>query len=251
MIIIPAIDLRDGRCVRLAQGDFGRMTVYADDPVQVACVWKSQGGERLHVVDLDGSLAGVPRNETVIRNIVAETGLPVQVGGGIRDMKTVESYLAMGVRWVIIGTAALRDPGFVRQACRIFPGQVILGIDADSGRVAVQGWTEKTTETAVALALRFKEAGPAAIVYTDIQRDGMENGVNLEATGRLAETVGIPVIASGGVAGMGDIEKLMTVEKHGVMGVIVGKALYTGALLLPEAIGRTKDPSPGRSPIRE
>jgi phosphoribosylformimino-5-aminoimidazole carboxamide ribotide isomerase len=244
MIIIPAIDLREGRCVRLAQGDFGRMTVYADDPVETACVWKSGGGERLHVVDLDGSLAGAPRNEAVIRNIVKETGLPVQVGGGIRDMKTVASYLGMGIRWVIIGTAALRDPAFVREACRVFPDQVILGIDADGGRVAVQGWTEKTTEEAIALACRFAEVRPAAIVYTDIKRDGMETGVNAEVTGELAEAVGIPVIASGGVSGIQDIERLMTVEHQGVIGVVVGKALYTGALSLREAIESTK----GRPP---
>ena len=168
MIIIPVIDLRDGQCVRLVQGDFARMTVYADDPVEMACHWKAQGGERLHLVDLDGSLAGAPRNETVIRNVVAETGLPVQVGGGIRDMKTVESYLRMGVRWVIIGTAATENPGFVYEACRTFPDQVILGIDAKDGRVAVRGWTEKTADTAVALANRFAEARPAALVYTDI-----------------------------------------------------------------------------------
>lgn len=240
MIIIPAIDLRDGQCVRLVQGDFARMTVYADDPVEMACHWKAQGGERLHLVDLDGSLAGAPRNETVIRNVVAETGLPVQVGGGIRDMKTVESYLRMGVRWVIIGTAATENPGFVYEACRTFPDQVILGIDAKDGRVAVRGWTEKTADTAVALANRFAEARPAALVYTDILRDGTQTGVNFEATGKLAEAVGIPVIASGGVAGIRDIEKLMTVEKQGVVGVVVGKALYTGALSLLEAIACAK-----------
>jgi phosphoribosylformimino-5-aminoimidazole carboxamide ribotide isomerase len=226
--------------VRLVQGDFGRMTVYADDPVAMARIWKAGGAERLHVVDLDGSLAGAPRNEAVIADIVRETGLPVQVGGGIRDLETAASYLRMGVRWVIVGTAALRDPAFVREACRVFPGQVILGIDAVGGRVAVQGWTEMTAETAVTLAGRFIEAGPAAIVYTDITRDGMETGVNVEFTGEFAETVGIPVIASGGVSGIRDIERLMTVEQQGVVGVVVGKAFYTGALSLAEAIERTK-----------
>jgi phosphoribosylformimino-5-aminoimidazole carboxamide ribotide isomerase len=240
MIVIPAIDLKDGRCVRLAQGDFGRTTVYADDPVVMASVWKQRGAERLHVVDLDGSLAGAPRHEGVIRKIVAETGLPVQVGGGIRTMKTVETYLQSGVRWVILGTAALSDPGFVREVCRAFPGQVILGIDAVGGRVAVRGWTEKTEETAAALALRFVDDRPAALVYTDIARDGMETGVNVEATGELAKAVGIPVIASGGVSGIRDIEKLIPLEKQGVIGVIAGKALYTGALSLAEAIAFAK-----------
>ncbi|OHE23406.1 MAG: 1-(5-phosphoribosyl)-5-[(5-phosphoribosylamino)methylideneamino]imidazole-4-carboxamide isomerase [Syntrophobacterales bacterium RBG_19FT_COMBO_59_10] len=236
MIIIPAIDLKEGRCVRLIQGDFGRMTVYDDDPVGVACAWKAQGAERLHVVDLEGSLAGAPCHEAVIRDIVAGTGLPVQVGGGIRAMQTVESYLRIGVRWVIIGTAALRDPGFVRNACREFPGQVILGIDAVGGRVAVQGWTEKTKETAAALAQQFAGDRPAALVYTDIARDGMQVGVNIEGTGELAEATGIPVIASGGVSGVQDIERLVAIEQKGVFGVIAGKALYTGALSLAEAI---------------
>ena len=240
MIVIPAIDLKDGRCVRLAQGDFGRTTVYADDPVVMASVWKQRGAERLHLVDLDGSLAGAPRHEEVIRRIVAETGLPVQVGGGIRTMKTVETYLQGGVRWVILGTAAQSDPRFVREACRAFPGQVILGIDAVGGCVAVRGWTEKTEETAAAVALRFIDDGPAAVVYTDIARDGMETGVNIEATGELAKAAGIPVIASGGVSGIRDIEKLMPLEKQGVVGVIAGKALYTGALSLSEAIACAK-----------
>jgi phosphoribosylformimino-5-aminoimidazole carboxamide ribotide isomerase len=236
MIVIPAIDLKEGRCVRLVQGDFARATVYADDPAAMAAIWKQQGAIRLHVVDLDGSLAGVPRHEAAIREIVAETGLPVQVGGGIRTMKTVEAYLRLGVRWVILGTAALSDPGFVREACRAFPGQVILGIDAAGGRVAVRGWTERTEETAAVLALRFVEDLPAALVYTDIARDGMETGVNVNATRALAETVGIPVIASGGVSGIRDIQRLLPLEKRGVFAVIAGKALYTGALDLPEAM---------------
>jgi len=240
MIMIPAIDLRGGRCVRLLQGDFDRMTVYSDDPVAMAQTWRSGGARRLHLVDLDGSLAGTPLNKAVVRRIVQEVGLPVQVGGGIRELRSLEAYLEMGVRWVIIGTAALRDPAFVRQACRLFPGRIILGIDAADGRVAVQGWTEKTEETAVALANRLAQAGPAAIVYTDIARDGMQTGVNVEATGALAEASGIPVIASGGVAGLDDIDRLLTVEHLGVMGMIVGKALYAGSLSLPEAIARAE-----------
>lgn len=236
MIVIPAIDLKEGRCVRLVQGDFGRATIYADDPAEMASLWKSKGAERLHVVDLDGSLAGIPRHEAVIRNIVKETGLPIQVGGGIREMRTVETYLGMGVRWVILGTAALRDPGFVRTACREFPDRVILGIDARGGRLAVQGWTETQAESAVALARRFEDDRPAALVYTDIMRDGMETGINIESTGELAGSVNIPLIASGGVSGMRDIENLMNMEGQKIFGVIAGKALYTGALDLAEAI---------------
>lgn len=241
MLIIPAIDLKEGRCVRLAQGDFGRSTVYGEDPVAMASLWKAKGAERLHVVDLDGSLAGLPRHTAVIRGIVEKTGLPLQVGGGIREMKTVEAYLGLGVRWVIVGTAALRDPAFVREACRAFPGQVILGIDATRGQVAVQGWTEKTNQTAIELARRFADSGLAALVYTDIARDGMETGVNVEDTAELAQAAGIPVIASGGVSGIGDIRKLMAVEDRGIFGVIAGKALYSGALSLEEAIAATKD----------
>ncbi len=241
MIVIPAIDLKEGRCVRLVQGDFGRATVYADDPIEMALLWKSKGAERLHVVDLDGSLAGAPRHEAIIRDIAAETGLPLQVGGGIREMKTVETYLGMGVRWVILGTAALRDPKFVRKACREFPDHVILGIDGRGGQIAVQGWTETQTETAVALARRFEDDRPAAIVYTDISRDGMETGVNIESTRELADSTRIPVIASGGVSGMRDIENLMNVEGRGIFGVIAGKALYTEALSLTEAIAFVKD----------
>ena len=240
MIIIPAIDLKEGRCVRLVQGDFQRETVYDDNPVRMALVWKAQGAERLHVVDLEGSLAGAPRHEAVIRNIVTETGLPVQVGGGIREMKTVEAYLRMGVRWVIVGTSALRDPEFVRKACREFPDRVIIGLDAKGGRLAVQGWTETQADSPPALARRFAEDRPAALVYTDIARDGMETGVNIESTRELAASVGIPVIASGGVSGIRDIDKLMAVEASGIFAVIVGKALYTGALSLTEAIARTR-----------
>jgi phosphoribosylformimino-5-aminoimidazole carboxamide ribotide isomerase len=241
MIVIPAIDLKEGRCVRLVQGDFQRETVYADDPVKMALTWKAEGAERLHVVDLEGSLAGVPRHGDVIRNILTETGLPLQVGGGIREMKTVEAYLRIGVRWVILGTAALRDPEFVRKACREFPDRVIIGIDTKGGLLAVQGWTEMQADTPFALARRFAEDRPAALVYTDIARDGMETGVNIESTKELAASVGIPVIASGGVSGIADIEKLMAIEGDGVFAVIAGKALYTGALSLAKAIARTKD----------
>ena len=240
MIIIPAIDLKDGRCVRLEQGDFSRVTVYSDDPVGIAKKWQENGAERIHVVDLDGSLNGLPRNTDVIRDIVAEVGLPIEVGGGIRDMKTIEAYIGMGVNWVILGTMALRDKGFVREACGAYKGEIILGIDANDGKVAIQGWTEQTSESAIDIAKGYEGYGLAAIVYTDIKRDGMETGVNVEATRNLARSVDIPVIASGGVSSVEDIRRLREIEKFGVVGVIIGKALYSGAVSLTEAITLSK-----------
>jgi phosphoribosylformimino-5-aminoimidazole carboxamide ribotide isomerase len=240
VIIIPAIDLKDGRCVRLEQGDFSRVTVYSDDPVGIAKKWQENGAERIHVVDLDGSLNGLPRNTDVIRDIVAEVGLPIEVGGGIRDMKTIEAYIGMGVNWVILGTMALRDKGFVREACGAYKGEIILGIDANDGKVAIQGWTEQTSESAIDIAKGYEGYGLAAIVYTDIKRDGMETGVNVEATRNLARSVDIPVIASGGVSSVEDIRRLREIEKFGVVGVIIGKALYSGAVSLTEAITLSK-----------
>jgi phosphoribosylformimino-5-aminoimidazole carboxamide ribotide isomerase len=240
VIVIPAIDLKDGKCVRLAQGDFQRVTVYSEDPVEIAERWRTQGAQRIHVVDLDGSLAGSPRNRAVIVEMVKAMPIPVELGGGIRDMYTVEYYIRHGVQWVILGTAALKNEAFVQDACRQFSGRIIIGIDARDGRVAVQGWTEETSETAADIARRYEDYEPAAIVYTDIQRDGMTSGVNIEATRILAEAVNIPIIASGGVAGMSDIEQVLKLETAGVMGVIVGKALYTGGLSLEAAIDRTK-----------
>jgi phosphoribosylformimino-5-aminoimidazole carboxamide ribotide isomerase len=236
VIVIPAIDLKDGKCVRLAQGDFKRATVYGDHPADVARIWQRQGAERIHVVDLDGSLAGSPRNRTAVEDILREVDIPVELGGGIRDMATIEAYIRLGVRWVILGTAAIRNEALAREACQTFPDGIILGIDAAGGLVAVQGWTEKTAVSAAELARRYEQYRIAAIVYTDISRDGMETGVNIEATGALAQAVGVPVIASGGVSGLQDIEQLLTIERHGVMGVIVGRSLYTGALSLEEAI---------------
>lgn len=236
MIVIPAVDLKEGKCVRLSQGDFGRATVYADDPAEMAEKWQKEGAKRIHIVDLDGSLAGSPKNAPQIAAIVRAVSLPVQLGGGIRNMETIESYLAMGVRWVILGTAALRDEKFVREACRAYKGRIILGIDAANGKVAVQGWTEETSESPADLAGRYEQEGIAAVVYTDIRRDGMGTGVNVEATKALAQSISIPVIASGGVGGIEDIKKLREIEKYGVFGVIVGKALYSGALSLPLAM---------------
>jgi phosphoribosylformimino-5-aminoimidazole carboxamide ribotide isomerase len=239
MIVIPAIDIKDGKCVRLAQGDFQRVTVYSDNPLEIAYQWAAQGAQRIHVVDLDGSLAGSPRNRAVILEMVKAIPVPVELGGGIRDMETVEYYLLNGVQWVILGTAAWQQEAFVRDACRRFGGRIIVGIDAQDGLVAVRGWTQKTSERAVNIARKYEDHGLEAIVYTDIQRDGMETGVNIEATRILAESVKIPIIASGGVAGMKDIECVMALESAGVMGVIVGKALYTGALSLEAALART------------
>ena len=236
MIIIPAIDLKDGKCVRLLQGDFSRATVYSDQPVEMAKNWQKKGAERIHVVDLDGSKAGFPENEEVIRNLVQEIDIPVQVGGGIRDMKTVEDYLDMGVSWVILGTAALKDRKFVVDACASYGGSIMLGIDGKEGKILVEGWTEETGQSVVEIAKSYEDFGVNAVVYTDIKRDGMETGVNIENTKILAESVNIPVIASGGVSGLKDIEELLKIESSGVIGVIAGKALYSGALQLEDAI---------------
>ena len=240
MIIIPAIDLKDGRCVRLEQGDFRRVTVYSDDPVGIAKKWRENGAERIHVVDLDGSVTGSPKNADVIRDIVEECGLPIEVGGGIRDMKTIEAYISMGVNWVILGTMALRDKDFVREASDTNKGGIILAIDANDGKAAIQGWTERTSESAVDVAKGYEGYGLAAIVYTDIKRDGMGTGVNIEATRDLAQSVDVPVIASGGVSSVEDIRRLREIEKFGVMGVIIGRALYSGAVSLEEAISLSK-----------
>ncbi len=239
MIIIPAIDLKDGHCVRLAQGDFQRVTVYGEDPVQVARMWKDGGASRLHMVDLDGSLAGKPRNGDAVAAVVKATGLPVQVGGGIRSMETIVSYIEAGVAWVILGSALLKDESLVREACRRYPGRIILGIDARGGRVSVEGWTEQSDIPAAELANRYRQEALHAIVYTDIHRDGMEQGVNVEATRAMADETGLPVIASGGVSGMKDIQQLLASGGPGILGVIVGRALYTGALRLEDAIAET------------
>jgi phosphoribosylformimino-5-aminoimidazole carboxamide ribotide isomerase len=240
MLVIPAIDLKDGKCVRLEQGLMARDTVYSVDPAATARRWQEEGGELLHIVDLDGAFAGVPRNRAVIEQIIAAIDIPAQLGGGIRDLATIEAYLDLGLSRVIIGTAAHRTPQLVSEACRHFPGQVVVGIDAKNGLVAVQGWAEVTDVKAVDLARRFEGDGVAAIVYTDITRDGMLQGPNLEATRQLAEAVSIPVIASGGVASLKDIENLLAIERYGVAGVITGKAIYSGALNLKDAVALTK-----------
>lgn len=236
MIVIPAIDIKDGKCVRLKQGNFSHVTVYSEDPVGMALHWVDKGAERLHVVDLDGSLQGFPVNREVIKRIVNNVRVPVQVGGGIRSLDVVEAYISSGVRWVILGSAAFRDEDFVREACRCFPGRIILGIDARDGYVAISGWTELTGVTALGLIKRFEDSPVAAVIYTDILRDGMRTGVNVEVTRTLARSIDFPVIASGGVSGIEDIKRLLPLERDGVIGVITGKALYTGDLYLEEAI---------------
>jgi phosphoribosylformimino-5-aminoimidazole carboxamide ribotide isomerase len=240
VIVIPAIDLKEGSCVRLEQGLMARDTVFNDDPGAQARTWESQGAELLHIVDLDGAFAGEPKNRGAIEAIVRAISIPTQLGGGIRDIATIEAYLTLGIGRVIIGTAAQRNPELVREACAKYPGRIIVGIDAKNGMVAVQGWAEVTDVTAVDLAKKFEGFGVSAIIYTDISRDGMMQGPNIEATRSLAESISIPVIASGGVSRLADIENLMAVEASGVAGVITGKAIYSGALDLAEAIALTK-----------
>jgi phosphoribosylformimino-5-aminoimidazole carboxamide ribotide isomerase len=240
MIVIPAIDLKEGKCVRLEQGLMERDTVFCDHPANQAREWERQGAELLHIVDLDGAFAGKPANRDAIAAIVRAIKIPTQLGGGIRDIPTIEAYLALGIGRVILGTAAQRNPELVSEACRLFPGRIVVGIDAKNGLVAVQGWAELTGVTAVELAKKFEGFGVAAIVYTDISRDGMMQGPNIDATRDLASAVSIPVIASGGVSSLKDIENLLTIEPAGVTGVITGKAIYTGAIKLAEAIALTK-----------
>jgi len=240
MLVIPAIDLKNGVCVRLEQGLMDKETVFNHNPAEQALEWQSQGAELLHVVDLDGAFAGKPQNRPAIEAIVKAIDIPVQLGGGVRDIAIIEAYLSLGVSRVIIGTAAQRNPGLVREACLKFPGKIVVGIDAKNGMAAVQGWAEVTNITAIELARKFEDCEVTAIIYTDISRDGMLIGPNLEATRLLAESISIPVIASGGVSNLKDIEQLMTIEQSGVTGVITGRAIYTGAFKLSEAIALTE-----------
>lgn len=240
MIIIPAIDIKDGKCVRLAQGKFDHVTTYADNPVEVARRWKGQGAELIHIVDLDGSVVGKPRNVDVILEIAQTIDVPVQLGGGIRNMETIEFYLGNGVSSVILGTAAVHDEELVRKAGKKYPEKIILGLDALDGHLGTSGWTEKTAQNPIDLAKNYEHCNMKAIVYTDIKRDGMSTGVNIEATKAMAKAVSIPVIASGGVASMTDIENLMAVDDCKIYGVIIGRALYNGAIALEEAISRSK-----------
>lgn len=235
--VIPSIDVLDGQCVRLAQGSYADVTVYAPDPADAARRWAAYPIRRFHVVDLDGARDGVRKNESAIRRVVAALGgVPVQLGGGVRSVADAEAAFALGVDRVVMGTVAVRRPEVVRDAARRFPGRIVLGIDARDGRVAVEGWVDLSETPAVELARRFEDAGVAAIVYTDIGRDGMLGGANLDATAALAESVDIPVIVSGGVASLADVEGSLARRKSGIAGAILGRALYTGAVDLAEAL---------------
>jgi len=236
MLIIPAIDLKDGQCVRLKQGRMDDTTVFSSDPVSMAKQWVDAGCQRLHLVDLNGAFAGEPVNGEVVSAIAAAyPKLPVQIGGGIRDLATIEHYVKAGVSYVIIGTKAVKEPAFVAEACRAFPGKVIVGLDAKDGLVATDGWAEVSTLKAVDLAKQFEADGVSSIVYTDIARDGMMQGVNVEATLEMARASSIPVIASGGITNMDDIKALYAVSKQGIMGAITGRAIYEGTLDVAEA----------------
>ncbi|TWI67232.1 1-(5-phosphoribosyl)-5-[(5-phosphoribosylamino)methylideneamino] imidazole-4-carboxamide isomerase [Desulfobotulus alkaliphilus] len=235
MILIPAVDIKNGRCVRLFQGRMDAETVFSHDPVAQARQWEAEGALRIHLVDLDGAVEQKPRNLELIEKIASAVGVPVQVGGGIRSMETISHYLSIGVDRVILGTAALRNPELVRAACADWPGRIVVGIDARAGMVAVDGWVETSETTAIELARRFEGAGVAAIIFTDIGRDGTHGGVNLEETKALAEAVSIPVIASGGVSTLKDLEALLPLEASGVEAVISGRALYEGTLTIAEA----------------
>lgn len=240
MIIFPAIDIKDGQCVRLMQGDPKRSTVYGKDPAAVARGWEEEGAQWLHVVDLDGAFSSEPRNRGVIDSILGAVEIPIQVGGGIRRLETVREYIEMGVDRVILGTAALRHPELLEEACRIHPGRVALGIDARHGLVAIEGWKETTGIDAVSLVRRFSHLPLSAVIYTDIHRDGMQSGVNVNATRRLLKSIDVPVIASGGVASIDDIKALLPLIPLGLTGVITGKAIYDRTLDLKEALSFVK-----------
>ena len=232
MLLIPAIDLKDGHCVRLEQGDMSVSTSFGDDPAALARRWLKAGARRLHLVDLNGAFAGKPVNEAAVKAIIKEVGgrIPIQLGGGIRDLDTIERYLDDGLSYIIIGTAAVKSPGFLKDACTAFGGHIIVGLDAKDGKVATDGWSKLTGHEVVDLGLKFQDYGVEGVIYTDIGRDGMLTGINIDATVKLAQALTIPVIASGGLAGIADIEKLCAVEDEGVEGVICGRSIYTGAL---------------------
>ena len=230
MILFPAIDLKDGQCVRLKLGDMDQATVFNDDPAAQAAIFETQGFKCLHIVDLNGAFAGKPVNGQAVEAILKAVKMPVQLGGGIRDLETIETWLIKGIRRVILGTIAVRDPKLVREACKRFPGRVAVGIDAKGGRVAVEGWAETSQLTAIELAKRFEDAGVAAIIYTDIDRDGVLKGLNLPSTAELARATKIPVIASGGLASIEDIKELMKPDYRMLAGAISGRALYDGRI---------------------
>ncbi len=241
MLLIPAIDLKDRRCVRLKQGNLEDETVFSEDPGEVARHWVEMGAERIHLVDLNGAVAGKPQNASAIKAILDAVGaeVPVQLGGGLRSLETIERYLDDGIAYVIIGTAAVKSPGFLHDACNAFPGQVIVGLDARDGKVATDGWSKLTKHDVTDLARKFEGYGVEGIIYTDIGRDGMLTGVNIDATVKLAQAVSVPVYASGGVTDLEDIDKLLAVEHEGIEGVILGRSLYEGTLDFAAALERT------------
>ena len=230
MLIIPAVDIKDGRCVRLEQGAMDRETIYSEHPEQMAVQWEMKGAEKLHIVDLDGAVTGRPVNLKAIQKITDSLAIPVELGGGIRSLDTIERYLDSGVDDVIIGSAAYKDPDLVRKACSKFPGRIIVGIDARKGYVAVQGWTESTGVPAVEMAKGFERVGVKSIIYTDIARDGMKSGPNMESIRRFARATTLPVIAAGGISSIKDIEELLDLQEDGLRGVIIGRALYDGVI---------------------
>ena len=240
MLLIPAIDLKDGKCVRLKQGNLNEETVFSDDPAEVARRWLDLGAERIHLVDLNGAVAGKPQNASVVRAIIEAVGaeVPVQLGGGIRSLDTIERYLDAGVSYVVVGTAAVKNPGFLHDACTAFPGHIIVGLDARDGKVATDGWSKISRHEVIDLARKFVGYGVEGIIYTDIGRDGMLSGVNAEATLRLAQAVSVPVYASGGVTDLSDIDKLLEIEDEGVAGVILGRSIYEGTLDFAAALER-------------
>lgn len=232
MLLIPAIDLKDGHCVRLKQGLMEESTVFSEDPAATALHWLAEGARRLHLVDLNGAFAGKPKNEAAVKSIIQAVGtdVPVQLGGGIRDLETIERYLDLGVTYIIIGTAAVKVPGFLHEACDAFPGHIMVGLDAKGGNVAVNGWSKLTGHDVCDLAKRFEGYGVEAIIYTDIGRDGMLTGVNIEATVELARPLKVPVIASGGITNLDDVRNLCAVQTEGITGAITGRAIYEGTL---------------------
>jgi len=240
MLIIPAIDIKDGKCVRLQQGEMQSATVFSDQPGQTATKWKELGAQRLHVVDLNGAFAGKPKNAAAIKEIVAAMGdIPIQLGGGIRDLETIERYLDDGITYIVIGTAAVKSPGFLHEACDAFPGHIIVALDAKDGKVATDGWSKLTGHDVIDLARRFQDYGVEAVLYTDIGRDGMLTGVNIDATVKLAKELTIPVIASGGLSNLDDVKRLQAVEDEGIMGVIAGRSIYEGTLDFKQALELT------------
>ena len=241
MIIYPAIDIRGGRCVRLTEGRFDAETVFADDPAEMALKWAGMGAEFLHLVDLDGALAGEGKNVPVIERILQSVNIPVQLGGGIRNLETIEKLLALGVTRLILGSAAVNNPQLVEEACKKYPGHIAVGIDAKNGEVAIEGWGKGSGVAATELAKQMAAYGVETIIYTDISRDGMLSGVNVEATAALARACGVPIIASGGVASLEDIRRVKAVESDGVQGCIIGKAIYNGAVDLKAALALAKE----------